>query len=190
MVQSWREGQFHQQARCDPRVGTLDKFTFLHSIIHIMNSLQIILVILTTAAGSLFQGVTGLGLNLFASPLLMMIQPSFIPGPIMVGALLLVILMGLRDHSGVDLRGVAWMVFGMLPGTALASLLLPVIPVKTLSLLLGISSVDGSGTQPLRIAFSAILVGFVDSRVCFRVWHDTGFNWRTTRRLGEPGIRA
>ena len=102
-----------------------------------MNSLQIIFVILTTAAGALFQGVTGLGLNLFASPLLMMIQPRFIPGPIMVGALLLVILMALRDHSGMDLRGLAWMVFGMLPGTALASILLPVIPVKTLSLLLG-----------------------------------------------------
>jgi uncharacterized protein len=110
-----------------------------------MNNLQIIFVILTTFAGSLFQGVTGLGLNLFASPLLMMIQPSLIPGPIMVGALLLVILMALRDHSGVDLRGVAWMVFGMLPGTALASLLLPVIPVKTLSLLLGILVLIGVG---------------------------------------------
>jgi hypothetical protein len=103
-----------------------------------MNGLQIFFVILTTATGSFFQGVTGLGLNLFASPLLMMIQPRFIPGPIMVGALLLVILMALRDHSGMDLRALAWMVFGMLPGTTLASILLPVIPVKALSLLLGI----------------------------------------------------
>ncbi len=110
-----------------------------------MNSLQIIFVLLATATGALFQGVAGLGLNLFAAPLLAMIRPAFIPGPMMVGALLLVILITLRDKSGVDLRGVAWMVFGMLPGTVLASLLLPVIPVRTLSLLLGILVLLGVG---------------------------------------------
>ena len=138
LVQSPREGQVYNEARRHPTRGTSAKFTFFPPVAHIMNSLQIFLVVLTTATGALFQGVTGLGLNLFASPLLMMIQPRFIPGPIMVGALLLVILMALRDHSGLDLRGVAWMVLGMLPGTALASFLLPVIPVRTLSLLLGI----------------------------------------------------
>jgi uncharacterized membrane protein YfcA len=103
-----------------------------------MSSLQIIFVVLTCTTGALFQGVAGLGLNLFAAPILSMIRPAFIPGPMMVGALLLVILITLRDKSGVDLVGIAWMVVGMLPGTALASWLLPVIPVKTLSLLLGI----------------------------------------------------
>jgi len=41
-----------------------------------------------------------------------------------------------------------------------ASILLPVIPVKALSLLLGDSGVDGSGTQPFRIAFFSEIGGF------------------------------
>jgi len=84
----------------------------------------------------LLQGVTGLGLNLFASPLLIMIEPRLIPGPIMAGALLLTVLMVLRDRIRMNLRGIGWMGMGMLPGTALGSLLLPVIPLKELSLLL------------------------------------------------------
>lgn len=50
---------------------------------------------------------------------------------------LLTVLMVLRDHTGIDLRGVGWMGAGMLPGTALASYLLPVISLKALSLFLG-----------------------------------------------------
>ena len=110
-----------------------------------MDTLQIVFAVLTTAIGAFVQGVTGLGLNLFASPVLMMIHPRFIPGPILVGALLLTVMMVLRDHSGMDLRGLAWMVAGMLPGTALASFLLPLMPVRTLSLLLGILVLLGVG---------------------------------------------
>lgn len=110
-----------------------------------MSTLQILLAILTTTTGSLFQGVTGLGLNLFASPVLMMIQPRFIPGPIMVGAVSLSILMAVRDHTGLDVRALAWMVAGMLPGTAIASLLLAMLPMKILGVLLGILVLLGVG---------------------------------------------
>lgn len=102
-----------------------------------VNPLQIAFSIGTAALGALLQGITGMGLNMFASPLLMSIEAHFIPGPIMVGALTLTILMLLRDRSGIDLHAMGWMSAGMLPGTVLASLLLPVIPLKTLSLLLG-----------------------------------------------------
>jgi uncharacterized protein len=102
-----------------------------------MDTLQMIIVFVAGGTGALLQGVTGLGLNLFASPLLMMAHPGFVPGPIVAGALILTTLMLLRDRAGIDLRGVGWMGAGMLPGTALGTLLLPMIPLKVLSLLLG-----------------------------------------------------
>jgi uncharacterized protein len=102
-----------------------------------VNAPQILAAILVAAIGALLQGVTGLGLNLFAAPLLIMLQPSLIPGPILAGALLLTVMMVLRDHTGIDLRGIGWMAAGMLPGTLLASFLLPLIPHRTLALLLG-----------------------------------------------------
>ena len=101
-----------------------------------MNLIQILVAFLTAAFGSLLQGVVGVGLNMFASPILMMDQPRFVPGPVLASALLLTILMVLRDRTGIDLRGIGWMAAGMLPGTALASYLLPFIPHKTIAFIL------------------------------------------------------
>jgi hypothetical protein len=118
------------------------------------------------AVGALLQGISGLGLNLFAAPILIMIQPYLIPGPIMAGALLLNLLMVLRDHTGLDLRGIGWMAAGMLPGTFLASFLLPLIPHRTLALLLGslvlagvLASLTGFRFPPKR--WVLLLAGFV-----------------------------
>ena len=102
-----------------------------------MEPFSILLIIFSVALGAFLQGAVGLGLNLLAAPLLMLVEPRFVPGPVMAGALLLTILMVLRDREGIDLRGVGWMAAGMLPGSAIASLLLPVIPLKALSLTLG-----------------------------------------------------
>jgi uncharacterized protein len=99
-------------------------------------NLQILVALLTIASGSLLQGVVGVGLNMFASPILMMDQPRMVPGPILACAVLLTILMVLRDRTGIDLRGIGWMIAGTLPGTVLASFLLPIIPHKTISFIL------------------------------------------------------
>jgi hypothetical protein len=99
-------------------------------------NLQILIALLTIASGSLLQGVVGVGLNMFASPILMMDQPRMVPGPILACAVLLTILMVLRDRTGIDLRGIGWMIAGTLPGTVLASFLLPIIPHKTISFIL------------------------------------------------------
>jgi len=101
-----------------------------------MNLLQISVALLTVGFGSLLQGVVGVGLNMFASPILMMDQARFVPGPILACALLLTIMMVLRDRTGIDLRGIGWMTAGMLPGTVLASFLLPIIPHKTIAFIL------------------------------------------------------
>ncbi len=131
-----------------------------------MNAPQVFIAILIVAAGSLLQGVTGLGLNLFAAPILIMLQPRLIPGPILAGALLLTVMMVLRDHTGIDLRGIGWMAAGMLPGTVLASFLLPLIPHKTLALLLGslvlagvLASLAGLHFPPKR--WVLFLAGFI-----------------------------
>jgi uncharacterized membrane protein YfcA len=88
--------------------------------------------IIVTASATL-QGAVGYGLNIIAAPLLMMFEPAMVPGPIIVAALTLTILMIWRNRDGVDLRGVSWMVLGALPGTALAAWMLPLIPVRVIS---------------------------------------------------------
>jgi uncharacterized membrane protein YfcA len=123
-----------------------------------MDSGQFIAIFLVVASSAMLQGVVGLGLNLVAAPLLMMIDPRLVPGPIIVGALLLTILVSLRDRTGVDRRAFTWMALGMLPGAVLAGLLLPVIPVRTLSILLGGLVLAGVGLTRRGVLFAA---GFV-----------------------------
>ncbi len=103
-----------------------------------MSVIESMIVLLVSALGSLFQGITGLGLNLFAAPVLMMVEPAFVPGPIMAASILLTVVIVVRDRSGVDLRGVGWLAAGMLPGCILGGFLLPVVPERTLAVVLGI----------------------------------------------------
>jgi uncharacterized membrane protein YfcA len=108
-----------------------------------MSIFENLAAVLVTAIGALFQGIAGLGLNLFASPFLMMIEPKLVPGPILAAALVLTVLMVLRDRSGIDLRGVGWMAAGMVPGSLLGSLLLPIVPLKILAITLGLLVLTG-----------------------------------------------
>ena len=101
-----------------------------------MDTRSIILIFLIVTGASALQGAVGYGLNVIAAPLLMLINPGMVPGPIMASAFVLTVLMVWRNRDGIDLRGVRWMAFGMIPGTALASYILPFIPVRALSFVL------------------------------------------------------
>lgn len=98
-----------------------------------MGITTILLIFLIITAAAALQGAVGYGLNIIAAPLLMLLNPDLVPGPIIVAALLLTILMMLRNRAGVDLRSVRWMIFGALPGAILASLMLPYISVRVIS---------------------------------------------------------
>jgi uncharacterized membrane protein YfcA len=101
-----------------------------------LNTTAIILIFLIVTGAAALQGAVGYGLNVIAAPLLMLIDPAMVPGPVMASALVLTVLMVWRNRDGIDLHGVRWMVFGMIPGSALASLILPSIPVRALSFML------------------------------------------------------
>ena len=94
-------------------------------------TLAIVFLIVTGSAT--LQGAVGYGLNIIAAPLLMLLEPGLVPGPMILAALVLTILMIWRNRQGVDLRNVGWMILGALPGTALAAYMLPYLPVKVIS---------------------------------------------------------
>jgi uncharacterized protein len=102
-----------------------------------MNTPQILICFLIMASGAFLNGVAGLGINLFVVPILIMVEPRLVPGPTLIGALFLTVLMVLRERSEIDLRVVGLMFVGSLPGIALASFLLPIISSKTFALVLG-----------------------------------------------------
>ncbi len=76
------------------------------------------------AAGALIQGAVGLGMGLVAVPVLLLIDPVFVPGPMLGCALALTFSMIMRERRSVDLLGLKWGLLGRLVGTAIASLLM------------------------------------------------------------------
>lgn len=97
----------------------------------------LLLVLLVVAVSALVHGVVGFGLNLLAVPLLLVLDPSFVPGPMLVAGLVLAVLVGGRELGAVDRRaGLA--VLGLVPGTAAALVLLAAVPEEALGVPLGL----------------------------------------------------
>jgi uncharacterized membrane protein YfcA len=87
--------------------------------------------------GSVLQGSVGFGLGLLAAPVLVILDPSLVPGPVLASSLFLSILVAFREHPSIDLHGVGWALVGRIPGTFLGAAVLALIPRKETSLLVG-----------------------------------------------------
>jgi uncharacterized protein len=118
-----------------------------------MTSGDLALGALAVAAGSSLQGLTGFGANLVAVPLLLLIDPRFIPGPVVLAGTLLNLLSSFRADSSDILPDVRWTIAGQLPGAAAAALVLAAAPQRLLTLMFAGSvliaaSASASGWHP------------------------------------------
>jgi uncharacterized protein len=95
---------------------------------------DLVLGALAVAAGASLQGFTGFGANLVAVPLLLLIDPRFVPGPVVVAGTLLNLLSSIREDSRDILPDVRWTIGGQLPGAAGAAVVLAVLPQRPLVL--------------------------------------------------------
>ena len=98
---------------------------------------QYVLVFIIVFCGTLLQSSIGFGLGPLAVPLLVLINPDFIPGPLLLSALVLTSMMARRDHNSIHAQGVIWAIPGRLAGSVLGAAVLLVIPRESLSLLFG-----------------------------------------------------
>jgi uncharacterized membrane protein YfcA len=83
-----------------------------------------VLANLTVAFGAAAQAAVGMGLNLFAVPLLALVNPVYVPGPVLVHSLLISVLASYRLRAHIDWSELAMSVGGLLAGTAIAAALL------------------------------------------------------------------
>jgi len=86
--------------------------------------------------GSLVQGTAGFGFSLTVAPLLRALKPETIPVSVITAALLLIVLMLLRERQHLALKGAGWVLAGRVPGALFGAWLLGVLPARTLSLVI------------------------------------------------------
>ena len=101
-----------------------------------MPEIAVIVAVVTLAA--CVQGCIGFGMALIAAPILVLVDPALVPGPLMASGLLLVSLVALRDRAHADLETVRWAILGNVGGAAAGAWVLTLLDASGFSLLFGL----------------------------------------------------
>ena len=96
--------------------------------------LSLIIIVL----GSILQGVIGFGLGIIAVPLLILIEPAFVPGPLLLAAFFLNILVSFREKKSVDYPSLKWIIPGRVAGTFIGATVLKYFPQNVISIMFGV----------------------------------------------------
>ena len=120
-----------------------------------MSPFDAILVVLCSVAGFTLQGAVGFGMGMLGSPLLLLIDSRFVPGPILASTMVFTGLLTLRERRAIDFGGVRWAMAGRFVGTFPAVAVLALVPAEQLSLVFGtvvllavVISVSGLHVEP------------------------------------------
>jgi uncharacterized protein len=85
---------------------------------------------------SCLQASIGFGMGMLAAPVVAIVDPSLIPGTLIMLATLVTLLVSVREREAVDLSGAKWALVGRVPGTIAGAVLLAALPEKGLAVLL------------------------------------------------------
>lgn len=107
-------------------------------MLELVTPLQWAIIGVTIVAGAAIQGSIGFGMGVFAVPILALIDPVFVPVPILLASIVLSISAFLRERTETNFRGAARVLAGRVPGAALGVWLLGVVSTDTLSLVIGV----------------------------------------------------
>lgn len=94
----------------------------------LFDPLYFIIAMLIVTSGAALQSISGLGLAVIASPILFLIDPNFLPTPILILGAILSLLNCLRYYSKLRLDNIRLALFGRIPGSILGVLLLLILP--------------------------------------------------------------
>lgn len=122
--------------------------------------------------GSLLQGAVGFGSGLIAAPLLALLDPRLVPGPLIVAGVALSAFVLWRDRDGLVAAGIGWTLCGRVPGSAAGAAALALLPLHNVNVLLAllvlvavVMSVSGLHPPMNRrsLVASGLLSGFMNT---------------------------
>ena len=125
-----------------------------------------LLAAVIVALAALIQASVGFGYALIAAPLLALIAPEMVPGPVMFSSMIISIAAGVREHSSIDRRGVALALVGRVPGVMLGAAALAWLSADTMGIVFGAVVLFGvalsvSGLRVARTSGTLLGAGFL-----------------------------
>jgi uncharacterized protein len=102
------------------------------------STIQLAVGSLIMVIGSLLQASIGFGIALFVVPLLVLLNPAFVPGPMLFASLFLALIMSLRGWGSTDKTKLNHALVGLIIGTVAAALGLTIISAERLPRIFGV----------------------------------------------------
>lgn len=102
-----------------------------------MLSFENVAAAVAVAFSAWIQGSVGFGYALVSAPLLALVAPQMVPGPIMLSSMLLSMAAGFRERASMDRRGVSLALLGRIPGVALGAGALAWFSTEIMSVVFG-----------------------------------------------------
>ncbi|WP_404367009.1 sulfite exporter TauE/SafE family protein [Marinobacter sp.] len=132
-----------------------------------MSDVTLFQILLANAAilfGACLQGVAGYGIGTLAAPLLFLISPLFVPAPLILNAILLTLMMLVRNRASLGFRQVRFAIAGDIAGTILAALTLLVLSSQGFQLMFGFLilvavSLSVAGIRPTLTTPASVMAG-------------------------------
>jgi uncharacterized membrane protein YfcA len=103
-----------------------------------VSSLEIAIVVAVVTAAACLQGSIGFGMALVAAPILVLIEPAFVPGPLIASGFVLVSCIALRDRSHVDFATVRFSMMGNFVGAFAGASVVAVLDPRGFAILFGL----------------------------------------------------
>jgi len=103
-----------------------------------LEPLAVALAIAIMALGSAFQASVGIGLALFVVPLLALVDQSFIPGPMLLAGVILVLITAYRERAAIDVPALRGSLVGLVIGTIAGAVALKFTSGPTLGKTFGV----------------------------------------------------
>lgn len=96
-----------------------------------------VVVALTVLVGATIQGGIGFGMNVVSVPVIALIAPEVLPVAAIIFGIPISIAMVRHERASVDAAGMAWVVGGRIPGSALGAWVVTVVSTTGLQLVIG-----------------------------------------------------
>ena len=121
------------------------------------------------AVASALQAATGMGMALFAAPLLALIDPGLVPGPMLVSVMALSFIVAWRERAAIDLRvltvALAGLFAGCMIGAAILALFIGLHLARVFAALILIAVVLSMSGLHVRATRIALLTGGLASGI-------------------------
>ena len=131
-----------------------------------MSPLEILVVVVAVVAGSMVQATAGVGITLVAAPVLLAVDPAFVPLPLILGGAVVGIRNVTMEFAGFDARRWRRCLLGAPVGLVLGELALANLSERGLTAAIGLLVVISvgamaSGWQPRRRSWTSVLAGLL-----------------------------